>query len=100
MKVSIIKKKTDIKDFDSVAERKSESKKRIITEIKDENLNNFEKKKLNDWTKDLESLSKDIANGFNLDFKKLGAKLNTRTSEIRHMSQQLEHIFLIMGSLR
>lgn len=99
MKGSIIK-KTDIKDFDSVAERKSESKKRIITEIKDENLNNFEKKKLNDWTKDLESLSKDIANGFNLDFKKLGAKLNTRTSEIRHMSQQLEHIFLIMGSLR
>lgn len=43
MKGSIIK-KTDIKDFDSVAERKSESKKRIITEIKDENLNNFEKK--------------------------------------------------------
>lgn len=39
-------KKSDKKDIDSVAERKCESKKRIISEIKDENLNNFEKKKV------------------------------------------------------
>lgn len=97
-KVSMIK-KSDKKDIDSVAERKGESKKRIISEIKDENLNNFEKKKLDERTKDLESLSKDIANGFNLDFEELGATLNTQTSEIRRMPQQLKH-FLMMGSLR
>lgn len=97
-KVSMIK-KSDKKDIDSVAERKGESKKRIISEIKDENLNNFEKKKLDERTKDLESLSKDIANGFNLDFEELGATLNTQTSEIRRMPQQLKHV-LMMGSLR
>lgn len=43
MKVSMIK-KSDIKDIDSVAERKGESKKRTISEIKDEHLNNFENK--------------------------------------------------------
>lgn len=43
MKVSMIK-KSDKKEFDSVAERKGESKKRIISEIKDEHLNNFENK--------------------------------------------------------
>lgn len=32
------KKKSDIKDFDSVAERKGESKKGIVSEMKDENL--------------------------------------------------------------
>lgn len=31
-------KKSDIKDFDSVAERKGESKKRIVSEMKGENL--------------------------------------------------------------
>lgn len=31
-------KKSDIKDFDSVAERNGESKKRIVSEMKDENL--------------------------------------------------------------
>lgn len=31
-------KTSDIKDFDSVAERKGESKKRIISEMKGENL--------------------------------------------------------------
>lgn len=40
----MIEKKSDKKDIDSVAEQKGESKKRIISEIKDENLNNFEKK--------------------------------------------------------
>lgn len=40
------KKKFDKKDIDSVAIRKGESKKRIISEIKDEHLNNFEKKKV------------------------------------------------------
>lgn len=79
------KKKIDIKDFDLVVEWKSESKKRIIIEIKDENFNNFEKKKLNDWIKDLESLFKDIVNGFNLDFKKLGVKFNIWISEIWYM---------------
>lgn len=74
-------KKSDIKDFDSVAERKGESKKRIVSEMKDENLKNFEIK-LDERTKDLESLSKDIADGFNLDFEELGAKVNTQTSEI------------------
>lgn len=37
-------KKSDIKDFESVAERKGEGKKRIVSEIKDKNLNYFEKK--------------------------------------------------------
>lgn len=37
IKVSMIK-KSDIKDFDSVAERKGESKKRIISEMKGKNL--------------------------------------------------------------
>lgn len=74
-------KTSDIKDFDSVAERKGESKKRIVSEMKDENLKNFEIK-LDERTKDLESLSKDIADGFNLDFEELGAKVNTQTSEI------------------
>lgn len=58
----------------------------------------LKKKKLDERTKDLESLSKDIANGFNLDFEEVGATLNTQTSEIRHMPQQLKH-FLMMGSL-
>lgn len=49
--------------------------------------------KLDERTNDLESLSKDIANGFNLDFEELGATLNTQTSEIRHMPQQLQHFF-------
>lgn len=48
---------------------------------------------LDERTKDLESLSKDIADGFNLDFGELGAKVNTQTSEIRHMSKQIKHIF-------
>lgn len=51
------------------------------------------KKKLDERTKDLESLSKDIADGINLDFEELGAKVNSQTSEIWHMSQQLKHIF-------
>lgn len=51
------------------------------------------KKKLDETTKDLESLSKDIADGINLDFEKLGAKVNSQTSEIWHKSQQLKHIF-------
>lgn len=37
------KKKTDIKDFDSVAERKSESKRRIASKRKAENVKIFEK---------------------------------------------------------
>lgn len=37
IKVSMIK-KSDIKEFDSVAERKGESKKRIVSEMKGENL--------------------------------------------------------------
>lgn len=37
IKVSMIK-KSDIKDFDSVAERKGESKKRIVSEMKGKNL--------------------------------------------------------------
>lgn len=49
--------------------------------------------KLDERTNDLESLSKDIVNGFNLDFEELGATLNTQTSEIRHMPQQLQHFF-------
>lgn len=46
------------------------------------------KKKLDERTKDLESLSKDIADGINLDFEELGATVDSQTSEIRHMSQQ------------
>lgn len=74
-------KTSDVKDFDSVAERKGESKKRIVSEMKDENLKNFEIK-LDERTKDLESLSKDIADGINLDFEELGAKVNSQTTEI------------------
>lgn len=37
IKVSMII-KSDVKEFDSVAERKGESKKRIVSEMKDENL--------------------------------------------------------------
>lgn len=35
---SLNDKKSDVKDFDSEAERKSESKKRIVSEMKGENL--------------------------------------------------------------
>lgn len=65
----------DIKDFDLVVEWKGESKKRIVLEMKDENFKNFEIK-LDERIKDLESLFKDIVDGFNLDFEELGVKVN------------------------
>lgn len=46
--------------------------------MKGKNLLKFcKKKKVDERFKDLESLSKDIADGFNLDFEELGAKVNT-----------------------
>lgn len=73
IKVSMIK-KSDVKEFDSVAERKGESKKRNEGQ---KSLKFCKKKKVDERIKDLESLSKDIADGFNLDFEELGAKVNT-----------------------